>query len=79
MRPLVEQMMHKRIVIRVDPVRVRSWDHRKLGLAALPVAGSTARYLQEALSRTARCAPSPECVSCGDRGFVAFCGNNSQN
>jgi PPOX class probable F420-dependent enzyme len=45
MRPLVEQMMNKRIVIRVDPVRVRSWDHRKLGLAALPVAGSTARYL----------------------------------
>jgi PPOX class probable F420-dependent enzyme len=45
MRPLVEQMMHKRVVIRIDPVRVRSWDHRKLGLAALPVAGSTARYL----------------------------------
>jgi PPOX class probable F420-dependent enzyme len=45
MRPVVEQMMHKRIVIRVDPVRVRTWDHRKLGLSALPVAGSTARYL----------------------------------
>jgi PPOX class probable F420-dependent enzyme len=45
MRPLVEQMMNKRVVIRVDPVRVRSWDHRKLGLPALPVAGSTARYL----------------------------------
>ncbi len=45
LRPLVEQMMNKRVVIRVDPVRVRSWDHRKLGLAALPVAGSTARYL----------------------------------
>jgi PPOX class probable F420-dependent enzyme len=44
MRPAVEHMMHKRVVIRVDPVRVRSWDHRKLGLAALPVAGSTARY-----------------------------------
>ncbi len=43
MRPRVEQMMNKRIVIRVDPVRVRSWDHRKLGLPALPVAGSTAR------------------------------------
>ncbi len=45
LRPLVEQMMNKRVVIRVDPVRVRSWDHRKLGLAALPVAGSTAQYL----------------------------------
>jgi PPOX class probable F420-dependent enzyme len=42
MRPAVEQMMHRRVVIRVDPVRVRSWDHRKLGLAAMPVAGSTA-------------------------------------
>jgi PPOX class probable F420-dependent enzyme len=45
MRPFVEQMMNKRVVIRVDPVRVRSWDHRKLRLPALPVAGSTARYL----------------------------------
>lgn len=31
MRPYVERMMHNRIVVRVDPVRVRSWDHRKLG------------------------------------------------
>ena len=45
MRPLVQQMMHKRVVVRIDPVRVRSWDHRKLGLAALPVAGTTAQYL----------------------------------
>ena len=44
MRPFVEQMMHKRVVIRIDPVRVRSWDHRKLGLPAMPVSGSTARY-----------------------------------
>jgi PPOX class probable F420-dependent enzyme len=45
MRPVVETMMHKRVVVRIDPVRVRSWDHRKLGLAPLPVGGSTARYL----------------------------------
>ena len=45
MRPFVEQMMNKRVVVRIDPMRVRSWDHRKLGLAAMPVAGSTARYL----------------------------------
>jgi len=45
MRPLVEQMMTKRVVVRVDQVRVRSWDHRKLGLAALPVTGTTAQYL----------------------------------
>ena len=43
-RPLVEKMMHKRIVIRIDPVRVRSWDHRKLGLPAMPVTGSTAPH-----------------------------------
>ena len=45
MRPVVETMMHKRVVVRIDPVRVRSWDHRKLGLAPLPVGGSTARFL----------------------------------
>ena len=41
-RPFVEMMMNKRIVIRVDPRRTRSWDHRKLGLDPMPVAGSTA-------------------------------------
>lgn len=45
MRPFVEVMMHKRVVVRIDPVRVRSWDHRKLGQPAAPVAGSTAQYL----------------------------------
>ena len=41
-RPLVEMMMNKRVVVRIDPHRVRSWDHRKLGLDPMPVAGSTA-------------------------------------
>jgi PPOX class probable F420-dependent enzyme len=41
-RPFVEMMMNKRIVIRIEPRRVRSWDHRKLGLDPMPVAGSTA-------------------------------------
>jgi PPOX class probable F420-dependent enzyme len=41
-RPFVELMMNKRIVIRVEPRRVRSWDHRKLGLDPMPVSGSTA-------------------------------------
>ena len=45
MRPFVAAMMNKRIVVRIDPLRVRSWDHRKLGLAAMPIAGSTARFL----------------------------------
>ncbi len=43
-RPYVEGMMRKRVVVRVDPVRVRSWDHRKLGMAAVPVGGSTAQF-----------------------------------
>ncbi|MFD4351655.1 pyridoxamine 5'-phosphate oxidase family protein [Nocardia sp. NPDC058518] len=41
-RPLVESMMHNRIVVRVEPTRIRSWDHRKLGLPAMPLGGSTA-------------------------------------
>ena len=45
MRPFVDQMMNNRIAVRVVPKRVRSWDHRKLGMAQMPVAGSTAQYL----------------------------------
>ena len=45
MRPFVEIMMNKRVVVRVDPARSRSWDHRKLGQPAMPVAGTTAQYL----------------------------------
>jgi PPOX class probable F420-dependent enzyme len=44
-RPAVERMMHKRVAVRVDAKRVRSWDHRKLGLEPMPVTGSTAQYL----------------------------------
>jgi len=44
-RPLVEQMLHKRIAVRVVPDRVRSWDHRKLGLPQLPLGGTTAQPL----------------------------------
>jgi hypothetical protein len=32
LRPAVEAMLNKRVVIKVDPVKVVSWDHRKLGL-----------------------------------------------
>jgi PPOX class probable F420-dependent enzyme len=45
MRPFVDQMMHNRICVRVVPSRLRSWDHRKLGMGAMPVGGSTAEYL----------------------------------
>jgi len=41
-RPLVEFMMNKRVIVRIDPERVRSWDHRKLGMPAVGVNGSTA-------------------------------------
>lgn len=44
LRPAVEAMMHKRVAVRVVPQRVRSWDHRKLDLPELPLAGSTAEY-----------------------------------
>lgn len=44
-RPMVEKLMHKRVVIRVDPKRVRSWDHRKLGLPSMAVGGTTAEFL----------------------------------
>lgn len=42
MKPIVETMLNKRIAVRVRPARVRSWDHRKLGLPAMPLGGSTA-------------------------------------
>lgn len=41
-KPLVEFMLHKRVAVRVDAERVRSWDHRKLGLDPMPVGGTTA-------------------------------------
>lgn len=43
--PLVDQMMNKRIAVRIAVDRVRSWDHRKLGLPAMPLGGTTATYL----------------------------------
>ena len=45
MRPYIDQMMNNRIAVRVVPGRLRSWDHRKLGIPAMPIAGSTAQYL----------------------------------
>ncbi|AYJ49374.1 pyridoxamine 5'-phosphate oxidase family protein [Rhodococcus sp. P1Y] len=42
--PLVDQMMNKRIAVRVSVDRVRSWDHRKLGIPEMPVSGTTAEF-----------------------------------
>jgi PPOX class probable F420-dependent enzyme len=41
-RPAVDMMMNKRVAVRIVPHRTRSWDHRKLGMPAMPLAGSTA-------------------------------------
>jgi PPOX class probable F420-dependent enzyme len=41
-RPLVEFMLQKRVAVRLDVERTRSWDHRKLGLDPIPLGGSTA-------------------------------------
>lgn len=40
--PLLEVMLHKRVAVRLDVERIRSWDHRKLGLDPIPLGGTTA-------------------------------------
>lgn len=42
LRPFLEAMMHNRFVVRLDVSRTRSWDHRKLGLPAMEIGGTTA-------------------------------------
>ena len=42
MKAGVEMMMNKRVAVRLVASRTRSWDHRKLGMPAMPLAGSTA-------------------------------------
>jgi PPOX class probable F420-dependent enzyme len=42
LKPIVELMAKNRVVVRLDVDRTRSWDHRKLGLPSMPLAGSTA-------------------------------------
>ncbi len=44
-KPLVEFMLQKRIAVRIDVDRVRSWDHRKLGMDPIPLGGSTAEFI----------------------------------
>jgi len=46
MRPFVEFMAKNRVVVRLDVDRVRSWDHRKLGLPAMELGGSTAAFVE---------------------------------
>jgi PPOX class probable F420-dependent enzyme len=42
MKPFVEVMLHKRVAVRLDVERTRSWDHRKLGMDPMPLGGTTA-------------------------------------
>lgn len=35
MKPFVDQMLHKRVVVKINPERYVSWDHRKLGLPTM--------------------------------------------
>lgn len=44
-KPMVDQMMNKRVGVRIVARRTRSWDHRKLGLPHMSVGGSTAPWL----------------------------------
>ncbi len=48
MRPLVEFMLVKRVAVRVRVERVRSWDHRKLGMEPMELGGTTAAFLPRA-------------------------------
>ncbi|HZQ32821.1 MAG TPA: PPOX class F420-dependent oxidoreductase [Mycobacterium sp.] len=41
-KPAVDMMMNNRVAVRLVVKRTRSWDHRKLGMPAMPLAGSTA-------------------------------------
>ena len=50
MKPFVEIMLNKRVVVRVDATRVRSWDHHKLGMEPMPLAGTTAAFVDGARS-----------------------------
>jgi PPOX class probable F420-dependent enzyme len=41
-KPAVDMMMNKRVAVRLVVKRIRSWDHSKLGMPPMPLAGSTA-------------------------------------
>jgi PPOX class probable F420-dependent enzyme len=42
LKPAVDMMMNKRVGVRLNVTRTRSWDHRKLGMPAMPLGGTTA-------------------------------------
>lgn len=44
-QPLVELMLNKRVAVRIDATRTRTWDHRKLGMPPQALGGSTQAFL----------------------------------
>jgi PPOX class probable F420-dependent enzyme len=44
-KPFVEAMLHKRVAVRLEVERSRTWDHRKLGMRATELGGTTGRYI----------------------------------
>lgn len=44
-QPFVEAMLVKRVAVRLDIERVRSWDHRKLGMRPTEVGGTTGPHI----------------------------------
>ena len=45
LEPAIDAMMNKRVAVRLRADRVRSWDHRKLGMDHMDPGGTTAEYL----------------------------------
>jgi PPOX class probable F420-dependent enzyme len=45
MQPLAAALVHNRVGVKIEVERIRSWDHRKMGMGAVPLGGSTAQYL----------------------------------
>lgn len=45
-KPFVEAMVKNRVAVRIDVDRVRTWDHRKLGLPDIELGGTTAEYIE---------------------------------
>ena len=48
MQPFVEIMLNKRVAVKLEVERVRSWDHRKLEMPPMELAGSTAQFVNGA-------------------------------
>lgn len=48
-RPFVEYMLNKRVAVRFEVERIRSWDHAKLGMEATELGGTTVAHVRERL------------------------------